>query len=174
MAEHRAGVREAMQHDPAEHARADRVRPELEFGDDTCGRGEAESLGCAIELAEQRAALDPGGAPGRVDRDRSHLRAVEHEAAVADRLAGDFVAPAAYRHPQIVLAGEPHRSDDVSDTAARFDRSAACANRRGSAGQRKHCALPWVSRCVSRSSRCPGEDWLRRRSCWAVRTAPPK
>jgi hypothetical protein len=80
--------------------------------------GEPERLGLAVDVAEQRAALDVGQPTHGVDLDPPHRREVD-EHAVADRREPAHGVPAsADTDEQAVLAREGHRVDDVGRAGA--------------------------------------------------------
>jgi hypothetical protein len=90
---------------------------------DVAGRGgQAVGLGGDVQRAEQRAALDPGQPPGRVDRDPAHRGEVDHEAAVGDGMAEDAVPAAADADLQAGLPGGADGGGDVGDAGAAHDR----------------------------------------------------
>ena len=60
----------------------------------------------AIELAQCRPALDPRASARRVDLDRLHRREIDHQPAIAERVAGDVMSAAANGEDQIVPPGE--------------------------------------------------------------------
>ena len=80
----------------------------------------------AVEVAEQRPGADECAARQRIHAHAAHGREVDHQPAVADRLAGEAVAAAAHGDEQVVGAGEVHRARDVGRAgAARDDRGTA-------------------------------------------------
>src|SRR5689334_7469742 len=76
-------------------------------------RRETEGLRLAIEVGPEHARLRADDTGDRVDADALHARQIDHQTAVAYRLAGDAVTAAFYRDEQIMLARELHRRDDV-------------------------------------------------------------
>ena len=89
--------------------------------DAAAGRGEAERLCLAIELAPGGPALGPRGARGGIDAHGVHVAQVDHQAAVGRRIAGHAVATASHRDLEVVVAGEPDRRDHVRHAAAARD-----------------------------------------------------
>src|SRR6516165_9231170 len=86
-------------HQPAEHA------TQSEAGnagrrDDPAGAGQAKGLRLAVVLAPGEASLGPRNALKRIDPDTLHRREVDHQAAVAHRIAGDVVTAALDRDEQ--------------------------------------------------------------------------
>jgi hypothetical protein len=57
----------------------------------------------------------------RVDADTAHLRQVDHEATVVDRVAGDVVATRSHGEEQVLVAGEVDRVDDIRRPSALHD-----------------------------------------------------
>ena len=78
-------------------------------GDDAAGGRQAERLRLAVELAPGDAALGARRPPRRVDAHALHRRQVDHQAAVADGVAGDVVAAAADRRPAGRARGRSRR-----------------------------------------------------------------
>jgi hypothetical protein len=76
-------------------------------------RRETEGLRLAIEVGPEHARLRSDDARDRVDADALHARQVDHQTAIADRLASNAVTAAFYRDEQTMLASELHRRDDV-------------------------------------------------------------
>ena len=85
------------------------------------GQGQAVRLGRGVDVGEQCAGLDAGGAGRGVDRHVLHGREIEHQAAVADGIAADIVAAALDRGEQPVLGGEADRALDVGGRPAAHD-----------------------------------------------------
>ena len=75
-------------------------------GDDAHRGGETEGLRFTIELADGQAWFGTNGAAGRIDANALHGREIDHQAVVADCLAGNAVTAATHRHRQTVLTGE--------------------------------------------------------------------
>jgi hypothetical protein len=98
-------------------------------GDDPTGRREPERLRLAVQLAPEDAGLSPRRAGSRVDPDPPHRPQVDDDAAVADRLPGEAVPPAADRNPQAAVAREPHSRDHVRDAGAPRDERRGPINR---------------------------------------------
>ena len=80
--------------------------------DDADRADEPVRLGRDVKLAEQRAAVHPGGARRRIDRHAAHPRQVDDEAAVAGRVPGRAVAAGADGQLEVVVparTGSPSR-----------------------------------------------------------------
>ena len=88
------------------------------------GRRESERVRGVVEVAPRAPALGADRALLGVHADPLHVRQVDHDPAVADRVAGHVVAPAPDRDRQPLLAGEVHRSDHVGDVGAARDQRA--------------------------------------------------
>ena len=99
------------------------------MGDDPADGGQAEELRLAVELAPEHAGLGPCRAGHRIDPDPLHRREVDHEAAVAERVAADAVTARSHRHLESALAGEADRGDDVGDSGAARDAGRAAVDR---------------------------------------------
>jgi hypothetical protein len=95
--------------EPAETA-AERKAGDTGLGHDTERHSETVFLGGPIEIAEQQAGSGMCRAFARIDSEVLHRGQVKHDPAVADRAAGDVVAPTANRQRKVVAAG-------VRDTA---------------------------------------------------------
>ena len=80
---------------------------------DAAGSGQPERLALAVEVRVQAAALGPDGGAIGSTRVARHRREVDHEAVVAQGVAGHGVASAPHRRRKLLLAGEPHGGDDV-------------------------------------------------------------
>ena len=75
-------------------------------GDLAPGGGQAEGLRLVVELAPGEARLGTGCAAHGIDAHALHARQVEHQAAVAHRIARGVMAAPAHRHQQMVRPGE--------------------------------------------------------------------
>jgi hypothetical protein len=84
-----------------------------------------ERLRLVVELAQGQPGLGFGGASGGVYADALHGREVEHQPAVAHRLAGDAVPAAADGERQVVGAGELDPPDHVGHPQAADDKGGA-------------------------------------------------
>ena len=82
-------------------------------GDLAARRGQPEDLRLPVEVTPGGAALHARRAGDRIDMDSAHLREVDDEPPVVDRLAGDVVAPASNGEGEMVLPGEIDRLDDI-------------------------------------------------------------
>ena len=121
-------------------------------------RRQAEGLRLVVELAPRHAALRLHRAPRAVDPDALHRREVDHQAAVADGVAGDVVTAPADGHQQMVGPREIDRPDHVGGTGAPRDQQRACGRSRHStrAARRRSPASPGCSsgpRTLARRSR---------------------
>ena len=83
--------------------------------------GKAVRLGSRVQLGQGAARLRRGPAGAGVHQDVAHRREVDHEAIVADGMAGDVVPATPDRHQQTVPAGEKDRLDDVVGRRAARD-----------------------------------------------------
>ncbi len=88
---------------------------------DAGGHGKAVRLGRRVDVGEQRAGLDTGGAGSGVDRDMLHGREIEHQPAVADGIPADIVAAALDRGEQPMLGGKADRAGDIGGGPAAHD-----------------------------------------------------
>jgi len=61
-----------------------------------------------IEVVQRRPAFDIGAAPLRIDLNLPHIRQIDHQPIVAQSVAGDIVASAAYGQAQAMVAREGH------------------------------------------------------------------
>ena len=89
-------------------------------GDLPAGDSQPECLRLAIDVAPERARLRPRRACGRIDPDALHPREIEHDPAVAGRVARRRVAASPHGERGSGLAGVVHDRDDV-DRAERTD-----------------------------------------------------
>ena len=97
----------------AAHPAAEREAGDAGVRDDSDRADEPVWLRRVVELAEQRAAVDPGGAPLGVDLGAAQAREVDHDPAVARGEARDAVTAAPHGDDQLLLAGEPDGRGDV-------------------------------------------------------------
>jgi len=88
---------------------------------DPAGGGQTVGLGLVVDVAPQRTPLHPGPAAGGVDPHRPHGREVDDYPVVADRRAGDVVAPAPNGDLQVVVSRESRRPGHVRGPAAPGD-----------------------------------------------------
>lgn len=86
--------------------------------DDPTGRRQPEGLGFVVHVRPRGAGLDPCRPRIGVYPHAPHLGEVDDEPVVADGGPGDVVPAATDRHQQVVVAGEGHRADDVTDATA--------------------------------------------------------
>ena len=98
-------------------------------GDDPAGCRQPELLGLAVELAPEHACLGRRGARLRIDADPLHRPQIDHDAAVADRQAGEAVAAAADRDLEPRLASESQRGDHVGHVGAAGDQRRGSVDR---------------------------------------------
>jgi hypothetical protein len=117
-----------LSHQPADPP-AERQARDPRVGDDPADRRQPEELRLAVELAPEHAGLGARGERRRIDSDSLHRREVDHEPAVAERVAADAVATGAHANQQITLAGEADRGDDVGDAGAPGDARWAAVDR---------------------------------------------
>ncbi len=66
-----------------------------------------------VELTPGQAGLRTGGASGRVDSYPFHRGQVDHEATIADGIAGDTMAAPTDRDEELVGSGEIDGGDDI-------------------------------------------------------------
>ena len=97
-------------------------------GAEGCREPDGERL--AVELSEQRAALDARHLRLRVDLDRAHGRQVDHQAAIAAGLPREAVAAATHRRQQCVRGGELHRAPRICGAHAAHDERGLLVERR--------------------------------------------
>jgi hypothetical protein len=76
-------------------------------------RRHAEGLRLVVDVAERRARLDVRPPRPPVDADGAQEREIDHQPAVADRVARDVVSAAAHGQQQVVVAGEGDAAQDV-------------------------------------------------------------
>src|SRR5262245_58752037 len=91
-------------------------------GEETHRGGQPKDLRLAVKLAQGEAGLSVGRALHQIDAQALHAGEVDHEAAVADRVAGDAVATAAHGDKQVMLACKPDALDDVRSAGAAHDK----------------------------------------------------
>src|SRR5260221_1491258 len=89
--------------------------------DETTGGCQAESLGLVVELTPGQARFRTSGASGQVDLYPFHPGQVDHEATIADGVAGDTVAAPSDRDEEVVGAGEIDGGDDICDSSTAND-----------------------------------------------------
>jgi hypothetical protein len=92
---------------------------------DTDRTHESDCLGLTVELREVGATLRARGSVFGIDRQASHLRQVDHDAAVARRESRHAMASSAHGDDQVVLTREADRGDDVVDRGAASDQRRA-------------------------------------------------
>ena len=109
-------------HDPADPT-AERQAGHAGVGDDPGRHGEPESLGLAIELAEQHAGLRPHGPLLGVDPHAFHRAEVDQQPVIAHRQSGEAVPAAAHGDQQPSLLGEADGGADIGDPGASRDES---------------------------------------------------
>ncbi len=85
------------------------------------GRREPERLGRRVEIAERAATAGARDATDGIDLHAPHGRAVDHEATVARRLAGEAVAAAAHGHREALCAREQDCAHHVGGIGAAHD-----------------------------------------------------
>jgi dihydrofolate reductase len=104
--------------------------------DDAPGGDEAERLGRSVEIEPGRAALGPGDPRLAVDLHPAHLREVDHEAAVADAVAGGIVTAPAHGDLQLVCMREREGRRNVGGPGAPHDHGRAAIDERVEAATR--------------------------------------
>src|SRR5581483_3280640 len=104
------------------HPAAEREPADPSVADEAAGDGQAVRLGGAVQVAPGRATATDGPARRRVDRDLAHPAEVDHQPALADRVAAEVVAAAAHRDLQSLLTAEPDRGGDLGGAGAARDR----------------------------------------------------
>ena len=121
------------------------------------GTASPKQLRLAVDVAPGRAALHAHRLRRRVDVDAAHLRQVDDEAAVVDRVAGDVVAAALDRERELVLAGEVDRVDDVGRArcTARSAPAGGRSARSRSSERRRSAASPGAGRLPGPRRRTP-------------------
>ena len=86
------------------------------------GVASPKACGGVVQVAQQRAALDPGGARDGIDADAVHRREIDHQPVVdgaqARRRCG---RRRGWPARSVVVAGEVDRGDDVGDVVAADD-----------------------------------------------------
>ena len=75
----------------------------------------------AVILAPREARLGTRRAFGRIDPHALHPRQVNHEATIADSVAGDVMTASAHGHQQIVATGKVHRGHDIGHSSTAGD-----------------------------------------------------
>jgi hypothetical protein len=83
------------------------------MGDDATGHRQPEGLGLVVDVPPQTTALCPHRSRQWVDPHAGHGRQVDHQAAVAHRVAGHGVTPASDRDRQLPLLSEAHGGQHV-------------------------------------------------------------
>jgi len=90
---------------------------------------QAVELRLCVHVAPVRARPDAGRSHRRVDPNGLHRREVDHQAAVAEGVAGNVVAPAAHRQKEVVLAREVDRGDDIANAETASDERRLLVNK---------------------------------------------
>ena len=165
--------RAVLAHQPADPA-AERQARDPGVGDDAADGGEPEELRLAVELAPQHARLGARRPRCRVDSNALHRRQVDHEPAVAERVAADSVATGAH-------ARRADRARARSERPRRRRRrrcSARCRPGGGRSRRSRSCG-PRRSRSSARRARTPlGPLGLARRCpdrhSWSVGRRRPE
>ena len=103
--------------DPA----AERQPADPDAADGAARGGQPVPLRGEVQFRPDHAARRPGDARSRVDGHRLHVREIDHDAAVAHRMAEDRVPAAADGDRQLALAREPQRRLDVVGARAARD-----------------------------------------------------
>ncbi len=94
-------------------AAAQRQTGDPGWGDNAGGRSEAESLAVAVELCHGQARLSPGPPPRGIDPAALHPREIDHQPAVAHRLAGHVVPTAPHGDLERLRPREPDAGDHI-------------------------------------------------------------
>ena len=92
---------------------AERQPGDAGVADDADRADEAVRLRGDVELAEERAAVRPGGPGPRIDLDAAHRGHVDDEPAVGAREPGGAVAAGPDHDLEVVLAREADRRGDL-------------------------------------------------------------
>ncbi len=108
---------------------AERQAGDAGVSDDSASRRKPERLRLTVELSPEHACLDSRGARHRVDADPFHWPEIDHDPAVADRVARIAVPTPSDCEGQGGLAGEPDRRPDVRNPAAARDESGVAIDR---------------------------------------------
>ena len=78
-------------------------------------------LRCAVERAEERAALHPGAPAEGVDRHGAHRAQVDHEPVIGHGVPDDAVPAAADPDLESEIGGVSHGGDDIGRLRASHD-----------------------------------------------------
>ena len=113
--------------EPAQAAAQGEAR-DTGVGDGATGRRQAERLGFVVELAPGDSALRAGRAPDGIDPHAPHPGQVDHQTVVADGIAGNVMATAAYRQQQMMGAGELDTLEDIGHTSTADNQCRASVN----------------------------------------------
>ncbi len=95
------------------HAATQRQAADAGMRDVPGGRGQAVRLGGAIEIPEQRAALDVRAALGGIDANCAHRAEVDHQAPIRHREADDAVTAALHGDLEAGEAGVAERRGNI-------------------------------------------------------------
>src|SRR5882672_2611939 len=90
-------------------------------GNDPTSAREAERLGFAVILTPRQTRLGTRRALGRIDPHALHPRQVNHEATIADCVAGDVMPASTYGHQKLVGAGKIHGVNNIGHPSASGD-----------------------------------------------------
>ena len=90
-------------------------------GDNAGRRCQPESVGGVVQIAEQCAPLDTGGARLQIDPHPVHPGQVDHQPVVDEAETRPVVTAAADGHDDVVVAREVDRSDHIGDGLALSD-----------------------------------------------------
>jgi hypothetical protein len=80
-------------------------------------------LGGSVEIGKEAAGLDLRAPGGRVNRDVFHEREIDHEAVVADGIAGDVMTATPDGNEELLCAPKSHCLDDIGGRLAAGDES---------------------------------------------------
>jgi hypothetical protein len=115
-------------HEPADAA-AEAEAADAGVAHYASGGGQAVGLALVVDVAPQGTSLYLGGAFGRVDRYGTHRGEVDDDPVVAQGGAGDIVASAPYRDPEVAVTREAHRRGHVGGPHASGNQSGLAVHR---------------------------------------------
>ena len=90
---------------------------------DACRDREPKRLRGLVNIGERRPRIDPRPSRARVDVNRRHLREIDHQTPIADRITRDVMAAAPHRDQQTVVAGKIDGVNDVGRLSASNDKT---------------------------------------------------
>ena len=71
-----------------------------------------------IKVSKTGPWFDIGTAFPGINPDRFHVRQIDHQTTIANRIPGNIMPAAAHRQKQVMLPGQIDRTDHVADTGA--------------------------------------------------------